>query len=181
MASKVCRDCKAEKDLSDFYEHRAGKGPKDGRYSRCKLCHNALSVAWAKENREKVNEIGLRSSRKNKAKRNAASRQYYWNNAERMRAAQRTRIQELKDAAYAAYGGYVCSCCGEREPMFLCLDHINDDGAAHRKTFPTGGLYEWLRKHDYPPMFQVLCPNCNMGKRMNGGTCPHQTAVRLEA
>ncbi len=39
----------------------------------------------------------------------------------------------LKDDIYKAYGGYVCTCCGETRELFLTLDHINNDGAEHRK------------------------------------------------
>ncbi len=83
---------------------------------------------------------------------------------------------KLKTAAYAAYGGFVCKCCGETTKAFLTLDHINNDGAAHRETFTygSGALYRWLRNHGCPEGFQVLCMNCNFGKRMNGGVCPHQ-------
>lgn len=88
----------------------------------------------------------------------------------------RVQYEALKRAAYAAYGGSVCVCCGETEPMFLCLDHVANDGAAHRKKI--GGafnLYKWLARNGYPPgLLQVMCFNCNNGKKLNGGTCPHR-------
>jgi hypothetical protein len=86
----------------------------------------------------------------------------------------RTRI---KNAVYAAYGGYRCACCGETEPSFLAIDHVDNDGYAHRKKigFRGGiGIYLWIVKNQFPPGFQVLCYNCNQGKRINGGICPHQ-------
>jgi hypothetical protein len=39
-----------------------------------------------------------------------------------------------------------------------------------------GGYWAWLRKHNYPEGFQVLCHNCNMGRQINGGVCPHMEA-----
>lgn len=86
---------------------------------------------------------------------------------------------QLKDAAYAAYRGYRCACCGITEPVFLCLDHVNNDGAEHRRKGNYCGLnlYRWLRKHGYPPGFQVLCHNCNFAKQF--GPCPHQKAQVL--
>ena len=63
---------------------------------------------------------------------------------------------------------------------FLVLDHINNDGAAHRKSMKNKSdgfgiqLYRWIIKNNFPPIFQVLCANCNMGKEMNGGVCPHK-------
>jgi len=74
------------------------------------------------------------------------------------------------------YGGYKCACCGETEPKFLSIDHINNDGAKHKREFNlrTGDeVYRWLVKNGFPPGFQVLCMNCNWGKRFNGNVCPH--------
>lgn len=90
---------------------------------------------------------------------------------------QREYQQRIKLEALSAYGGSVCACCGERNPMFLTLDHINNDGAAHRKANGTAGstTYRWLRNNGYPPGLQVLCYNCNCGKQANKGICPHKS------
>lgn len=88
--------------------------------------------------------------------------------------------QKLKDAVFTAYGGYVCRCCGEANPDFLQIDHVNNDGYKHRKEIGGCGgtrLYTWLRKNKYPPGFQVLCVQCNWAKRKYG-ECPHETARR---
>ena len=95
------------------------------------------------------------------------------------------RYHEIKMKTFEMYGGAICHCCGEQELLFLTLDHINEDGAKHRKEmlpnpttsrYNTSGLktYMWLKRHNYPPGFQVLCRNCNWGKHQNGGTCPHK-------
>lgn len=92
-----------------------------------------------------------------------------------MRLAQADYRRRLRETVYAAYGGFVCTCCGEREPTFLSLDHINNDGAEHRRELKhPDALYGWLIKNGFPPIVQVLCMNCNFGKQRNGGTCPHQ-------
>lgn len=86
----------------------------------------------------------------------------------------------LREQVFAAYGGYKCSCCGETEPMFLSIDHVNNDGAEMRKNgvHSRGGspFYQWLRKNGFPDGFQVLCMNCNVGKHRNGGICPHKSS-----
>ncbi len=87
--------------------------------------------------------------------------------------------RKVKTEAFLAYGGFVCKCCGETEEAFLCIDHINNDGNIHRKTF-RGPIYRWLKTHGYPEGFQVLCANCNMGKKMKG-QCPHQTTNQSTA
>jgi hypothetical protein len=86
---------------------------------------------------------------------------------------------ELRHGAIMAYGGYVCACCGETTPEFLEIDHVNNDGAEHRRQIGVrGGFYGWLKTHRYPPGFQVLCSNCNMAKGRYG-ECPHQRNRRL--
>src|SRR5947207_426993 len=35
--------------------------------------------------------------------------------------------KKLKDAAYKAYGGFICRCCGVTDEAFLTLDHIKRD------------------------------------------------------
>ena len=90
---------------------------------------------------------------------------------------------KLKRQVMDAYGG-ACSCCGETELVFLTIDHMNDDGAEHRRQLAAerGGswgqagapTYRWLRDNGFPEGFQVMCANCNCGKQWNGGVCPHQ-------
>lgn len=81
--------------------------------------------------------------------------------------------QKLRDQVFAAYGGYKCACCGETQPKFLQIDHVDNDGAEHRRE--TGGsIYSWLKKNGFPQKgFQVLCANCNSAKGYYG-RCPHQ-------
>jgi hypothetical protein len=86
------------------------------------------------------------------------------------------RHASLRAKAYAGYGGFVCACCGETEPAFLSIDHIENNGSIVRKVTGqgTGGsLYRWLIKNNFPPGYQVLCMNCQWGKRCCG-VCPHK-------
>ena len=86
--------------------------------------------------------------------------------------------QKLRAKVLDNYG-WLCACCGETEPLFLCIDHKNNNGAAHRRELgsrSSAALYRYLIKNDFPEEFQTLCFNCNHGKKLNGGTCPHATA-----
>ncbi len=104
-------------------------------------------------------------------------RKSYHKNRTKQLADMKARRQAYKDACYGAYGGYVCRCCGVTEPSMLALDHINNNGFAHRKQVGYrggAGLYLWIIKEHFPPIFQVLCYNCNQSKRINNGTCAHK-------
>lgn len=88
----------------------------------------------------------------------------------------------IKLDVLAHYGGK-CSCCGEFDEIFLNIDHINQEGATHRKSMGSrtwGGklLYRWLQKNNYPEGFRVMCFNCNFAI-YHRGVCPHQTAATI--
>lgn len=96
---------------------------------------------------------------------------------------------KLKRLVMDAYGGH-CACCGETELVFLTIDHINSNGAEHRREIAAergsrwlqagAPTYRWLRDNSFPEGFQVLCANCNCGRQWNGGVCPHaQMAAEL--
>lgn len=82
--------------------------------------------------------------------------------------------QRVKVIKYYSKGKMNCKCCGEKEYKFLAIDHSNNNGYEHRKTLNTPNIALWIIKNGYPKGFQILCHNCNMGKRMNGGICPHK-------
>ncbi len=83
-----------------------------------------------------------------------------------------------------AHYGNKCVCCGEIERMFLSLDHINGGGNEHRRQIGNNPnnrcgssstqFYKWVEKNGYPDILQILCHNCNMGKHLNSGVCPHK-------
>lgn len=83
----------------------------------------------------------------------------------------------IKAEMIAAYGG-ACNCCGEAEPLFLQLDHVENDGNLDRKAHKTSAkLWAHLKREGWPKdRYQLLCANCNFGKAMNGGVCPHRGA-----
>ena len=84
-----------------------------------------------------------------------------------------TRLEVLRH--YSKSETPFCDCCGETIYEFLTIDHINGGGRAHRKeihgTFAS--ICQWLKRHDFPDGFRVLCLNCN-GALGFYGFCPHQ-------
>jgi hypothetical protein len=87
---------------------------------------------------------------------------------------------------YCGGGAPRCQCKGCTVTFigFLELDHINGDGAKHRKdnNLGTGGPRLWsdCRKKGYPEGFQVLCSNCN-GSKGTGKTCALYGQAHCEA
>ncbi len=96
----------------------------------------------------------------------------------RTRESAQRRRNRRRAAAIARYGGE-CACCGEEEPSFLAIDHINGGGNKHREEIDPGRarggswFYAWLEKNGYPDGFRVLCHNCNHSTHVNGGRCAH--------
>lgn len=77
-----------------------------------------------------------------------------------------------KLAAFNAYGGPVCCVCGEDDIAILEVDHINGGGCKHRRSIKNLSIYRWLKQHDYPPGFRVLCPTCNKKAHVQARACP---------
>lgn len=156
---KRCTACKEAKARDQF--HKQGNAP-DGLSYNCKDCVNENSRAWETANKER------------RAARSAA---WYQENRDRQRAWHKAQNQARKRDVIIRYGG-VCACCGEANIGFLILDHVNNDGAEHRKSLGHGKssskIYRWAQINGYPDVLQVLCMNCNCGKQWNGGVCPHE-------
>lgn len=110
-----------------------------------------------------------------KQRQSEANAAYYLKTREKQLAYQVARRERLRTEVFAHYGNE-CVCCGEKQPEFLTMDHINDDGAEHRKEINSKGgthFYSWLIKNDFPEFVQILCMNCNCAKQWYG-RCPHE-------
>ena len=93
------------------------------------------------------------------------------------KVAGKRKNRELKIEVLSAYGDLACICCGEQNVAFLTLDHVNNDGWKERNEHGKirYASYARLKKEGFPkdPPLQVMCYNCNNGKRTNDGICPH--------
>ena len=149
LTMQTCKKCELPKTLNSFQFVQEDRKGKICRYyvGTCKECKNAQQRDRHERNREQI-----------------------------IKSMQR-RYQNRKEIVFSHYG-QMCACCGETDPAFLVIDHINNDGWKYRR----GGvknihsnIYQWLVSHDFPEGFQVLCANCNQGKKNNNGVCPHQS------
>ena len=139
---------------------------------RCPRCRHELPIDQFYPNRAQSSGYNHYCKRCSKE----ASRKSRRKNPEGSRAIDRKWRRKLRAKVLTAYGG-CCACCGETTPDFLTLDHINNDGAEHRRQIigSRGGsvIYRWAHVNNYPPVLQLLCYNCNCSKAYYG-SCPHR-------
>lgn len=123
-------------------------------------CHNCNWRRWLDMLAHMVTERDAEAQGVDRRKRAASARA-------------RSTILRARQEALARYGT-CCACCGEEDSRVLTLDHVNGDGAAHRRKIGNGAgvLVWWLKAHDFPPGFQILCRNCNFAAGHGG--CPHK-------
>ncbi len=189
---KKCTWCGETKPLSAFY---AFKRSKDGKAGHCKQCQDARRAKnreeparqwtnlnalvhcgkcdlWKARNGFYPNGDGLvgycRQCWRQRCTANYAA------NREAVGAATKKARKNLRAEMLAAYGG-VCKCCGENEPVFLTLDHVNGGGKQHQSASGgTRAIMRELKRRGWPQdEFRLLCANCNCGRYRNGGECPH--------
>jgi hypothetical protein len=160
--------------------HQCGKLKDNYHTKRSTICDVCRVVNYRKKHPEQH-----KAAKRRWRKRHAVARKAY-NNAWRLRnlvyarACDQAKSLRVKTETFNAYGGCHCVWCGEADIQALCIDHINNDGASHRKALGakcTGNItgerfYRWLRRNHYPKGFQVLCFNCNQAKSRNGGVLP---------
>lgn len=128
-----------------------------------------------KKAKEKYNKSDKAKSKKQDNYNSEYRKEYYKNNKEHVKSSGKERYDRLKRDVIEHYGGK-CSCCGESEFIFLCVDHINNNGNEHRKVLKSKSgysFYLWIKRNEYPDDLQILCWNCNSAKSILG-KCPHQ-------
>lgn len=155
--TKTCSTCKHEKTLNRFYKKANGK---EGYTARCKDC---VSI-YQKSDSARANTKRYQGSEKYRAYLKSV------HNSQKYILKRREHNKQIRITTLNAYGN-ACQCCGESTYEFLSIDHMNNDGSAHRKEVGNK-ICRWLRKNNYPEGFQILCHNCNQAKGLYG-TCPH--------
>lgn len=79
------------------------------------------------------------------------------------------RFNRRKQMVFDAYG---CEChfCGESNPIFLTIDHINGDGKQHRQRCHNNrAIYADIIKEGCPKdKYRLLCFNCNCALAIYG-------------
>jgi hypothetical protein len=117
---------------------------------------------WQEENKEELQLY----RKEHKEEKKEYNREYYREHGKEMKEWNKEYRDKLRLQVLSHYSPELkCQCCGESHVEFLTIDHINNDGAEHKREI--GGdpyLMNWLIKNNYPEGFQVLCYNCNLCK-----------------
>lgn len=167
-AGTTCKQCKA-----DYGRRRRGEDPE---------AYRAKKRAWRKANLERERE---RDRNRDPEKVGTRNRSYYGRNRDRVKSNVKAYQLKTKIEVLTHYskGTPRCSHCSEKDLRFLCLDHSDGGGKAHKREIGGAGgyVYLWARKNEFPPMFQVLCHNCNTRKfRSKSKTRPDSRYARLK-
>lgn len=153
--SQICTKCDIKKPINEFHKRKKGT---NYYHRECKKCMAKRHKEFYRRHKDKwIRDYPNARKRKKEHRR------------------------KLRLKVFIHYSGNPpkCACCGETIIQFLTIDHTHNDGARHRKEIGLGRksgvfLYKWLVDNEFPEGFQILCYNCNCGKRMNNGVCPHQ-------
>ncbi len=143
---KTCSACNIHKHTNDFYLTRSLRPN-----GWCKECERAAR-------RQRYADTG-----------GAADRVWHANNKDSVNDSARRQRVKRKMEALNKYGRS-CANCGIVDTEVLSIDHINNDGAAHRRQTGAGSgsaFYAWLKAFEYPAGFQTLCLNCNHKKYLH--------------
>lgn len=184
--TKCCPNCNQELPVHRFSTDRSRT---DGLARECRECDNARQRKWGRANPEKARaqkaraKIKLAADPERTERYKAKNRAYSKSNKNPRKKYKAKLLRQIFE-----HYGRECACCGETDPLFLTIDHINNDGAAHRRemgykngyryTLASTDLHCWIRANGFPDTFQVLCFNCNCGKARNHGICPHRETRR---
>lgn len=144
---KICRVCNIELTGENWFVSLKKRGS-----CICKKCNNDKMQQWRRLHREQANELALKHYRKNPKKHHLA--------------VNKSRVKVRLDMIIA-YGGK-CVNCGITDFDVIDLDHINNNGAEHRRKNLYGyNLYRYLKKLNFPKdEYQLLCRNCNWKKEL---------------
>jgi 5-methylcytosine-specific restriction endonuclease McrA len=124
----------------------------------------AYQIKWFANNQDK--KILYEKKYRDKRKKDTYKQMKHQKNTNE--SAVRLRIRQ-KLMTIEKYGGK-CSYCGEKRYELLCIDHVNDNGAEHRRIRKTRkSLWNVLcNKECFPKEYQLLCFNCNTAKSTYG-------------
>ena len=128
------------------------------------------------ENKEKIQKTNRDNWKKNREKYNKQQRESF---------PMKLRILKVEVLTHYGNNKLACVCCGENELSFLTLDHKNgrqphEKGSEmNRRKYSGRSLWSYVKREGFPEGYQTLCWNCNSGRQVNKGICPHKEVKTL--
>jgi len=146
QAVKTCIKCGQAKPVGQFHRDKSKKG---GYRNECRDCACA-----------RVRDYNAA----HQAEQRKRNRAWAVAHPDRQRVHNRRWYERAREAVLDHYGRE-CACCGATE--LLTIDHMNGDGANHRRQLRSNDpskVWSWLRRNGFPAGFQTLCNPCNVSK-----------------
>lgn len=139
------------------------------KWRRSQLAHPGRTTEWEKANREKSRASKRAYYTANRERLQAKSRKWTAENRNKVRAirakSKRKSLVFWKGSAYDKLGSK-CATCGELRWPVLTIDHVNGDGAEHRRQSKRNQKIFYREVViDSSGRFQLLCMNCQWWKR----------------
>jgi len=109
------------------------------------------------------------------------SEEEIYHSCDACRLKKKIKRQEIRRIIFGHYGQKCnCSCgCNVTNPNHLTVDHIENNGAEHRKQVGKSEFfYRWIIRNNFPDDLQILCFNCNCAKSNYGGCLEEDIKVK---
>jgi hypothetical protein len=155
------KETEAERHKQYYQEHKTERREWQRQYNQA---HKADVIErnrqYRQEHQAEMAEGGRQYREAHKAEKAEHDKQY--------------RLQ-LKLEVLKHYGNGKCACvkCGyDKSIAALSIDHINGNGAEHRRGLGIGSswsFYGWLKKNNFPEGYQTFCMNCQWIKEIEEG------------
>lgn len=162
-----CRDCgieqmKKSKNKGDQPCRRCGDAQilnRENYGNICKECYNKEHAQFQSSHREQYYA-------KNRDKHIEYLRKRMRDNPELVRSQSNASYHKVRFEVLSHYSPDLCcvKCGFNGHISALSIDHINGDGADHRRQLGGSNMYRWIKNNDFPNTFQVLCMNCQFIK-----------------
>lgn len=148
----------------------------EGRYCSdpCSVRHKKNQAEYYQKNKETRLKYGRQWRKDHPDRCRELCESWRNKNRQKVRDGVNRHQKKLRAEIIEAYGSK-CACCGEKTPQFLTVDHIDGGGKQERQKMSSNKFLVSIRNRGFPKdLYRLLCWNCNSGRAINGGVCPHK-------
>jgi len=150
------------------------------------MTSNTYNQRYYKHNKEKIVKRRKELYKKNRAENIKRVQEWRKKNPDKYKSYGKKRAQLMKASiaikntkmrleiiSYYTNEKMCCQCCNESMLEFLSIDHIIPIAQTKEKRMHGIQLYNSIIKNNFPNKYQILCFNCNFGKKHHE-ECPHK-------